>query len=184
MNFPTTQEPNALVQGLLERNRVFQKKVYEQYFSYMVAIPMRYGNSKEEAYEILNTAFFKVFNSIDKFKGTGTLKAWIAKIVFTSTMDYLRKNLKYKNHLSLDDTPEQQVTVNEAMENLSLEQIYGHIQRLPEKERIVFSLYVTDGYKHREIADLLGVATGTSKWYLNNARKLLQSSLNEVGYER
>jgi len=72
----------------------------------------------------------------------------------------------------------------EALENLSIEQIYEHIHRLPEKERTIFSLHAIDGYKHKEIAELLNIVTGTSKWYLNNARKLLQSSLNEVGYER
>lgn len=154
------------------------------YFPKMIAIPRRYGNSKEDSYDILNTAFQKVFKNIDKFKNTGSLEGWISKIVFNTTMDYCRKNLRYKKNLSLDLCPNVEITMNDALHNLQFEDIYKLIQELPENERTIFSLFVIDGYKHREISDLLNIATGTSKWYLANARKILQSSLKRIGYER
>ena len=132
----------------------------------------------------LNEAFLKVFNSIENYNNKGKLKAWISKIVFNTTMDYLRKNLKYKKYLELDDCNDYDIVVNDALQNLGLEEIYQHIHNLPENERSIFSLFVIDGRKHKEISELLNIAIGTSKWYLNNARKLLQSSLQKVGYER
>ena len=177
-------EDISIVEGLIGKDRATQKYVYEMYFKDMVAIPMRYGNTIDEAYGILNEAFLKVFNSIKNYNDRGQLKAWISKIVFNTTMDYLRKNLKYKKYLELDDSSDYDIVVNDALQNLGLEEIYQHIHNLPENERSIFSLFVIDGRKHKEISELLNIAVGTSKWYLNNARKLLQSSLTKVGYER
>jgi len=179
-----TTSDNALIRALENKDRKAQKRVYEQYFSKMAAVPMRYGNSKDEAYSILNESFFKVFNSIKNYNRTGDFEGWIYKIVFNTTMDHVRKNLKHKKYQELDSCPEHTIVVNEGLDNLQVSDLHKLIQGLPNTERSVFSLFAIDGYKHKEIAKLLGISLGTSKWYLNSARKLLVASLKNVGYER
>ena len=152
----------------------------------MLGIPMRYTRSKEEAQGILNEAFVKVFRSIENYKNwgdEGSFSGWIAKIVFNTTMDHVRRVTRYKDKVVLGDIPITSV-VNEAIDNLSLQEIYAKIQMLPSASQKVFSLYVIDGYNHREIAELLSISEGTSKWHLSNARVKLQELLKNRKDER
>jgi len=153
-----------------------QFATYKEYYGKMVGIPMRYTQSKETAHEILNEAFHRVFRSIENYEETGQFSGWIAKIVFSTTMDHVRKTTKYRNRFDIGETPV--VTVqNDALDNLSLQDIYKKIQMLPAASQNVFSLYVIDGYRHKEIADMLSISIGTSKWHLSNARVKLQNLL-------
>ena len=169
-------ENEISVYRLLAGDKQEQFRTYKFFYGKMVGIPMRYTQSKEAAQDILNEAFMKVFRSIANYEEDGKLSGWIAKIVFNTTMDYVRKNTNYNNKIILGDTPV--VTIqNDALSNLSLAEIYSKIQLLPDASRNVFSLYVIDGYSHKEIAEMLSISIGTSKWHLNNARTKLQELL-------
>jgi len=167
-----------LIRSVASGNRAAQKELYQKYFGKMSGVAIRYTRTKEEAYEVLNDAFMKVFDSIDTYKGDGQLSAWIYKIVLYTTYAYARKNYKIseiKTELQHTD-----VTVeNEALSNLGLAVIYEKIQQLPDTHRLVFSMYVIDNLKHKEIAKRLKISEGTSKWYLSNARTKLQELLKE-----
>jgi len=172
----TTATDNVSIEKLQAGDRQEQSSVYKLYYGKMVGIPMRYSQSKDEAHEILNEAFHRVFRSIDNYKETGQLSGWIAKIVFSTTMDFVRKKANYNKQYNIGDTPV--VTVqNNALSRLSLEEIYRKIQMLPPASQNVFSLYVIDGYAHKEIAEMLSISEGTSKWHLSNARLKLQELL-------
>lgn len=137
---------------------------------------MRYTGSKEEAQEILNTGFLKAFQSIDNYKHDGDIGGWLAQIMFTTTIDFVRKKVKYEQRnvfIELDAT----ATDPTPIDRLSLEELYQEIQKLPPASRNVFSLYVVEGYKHREIAELLNISQNTSKWHLANARSILQTKI-------
>lgn len=164
------------IDRLLAGDSKEQYSVYKKYYGKMVGIPMRYSQSKEEAHEILNEAFHRVFRSIENYKESGQFSGWIAKIVFSTTMDYVRKKVKYNQRFDSGEVPV--VTVqNDALAALSLQEIYAKIQMLPPASQNVFSLYVIDGYTHKEIAQTLSISEGTSKWHLSNARQKLQELL-------
>jgi RNA polymerase sigma-70 factor (ECF subfamily) len=144
---------------------------------------MRYTSHQEEAIDVLNRAFLKVFNSIDKYKPTGSLGGWIARIVFNTSIDYVRSKTKYKS--VMDFNTEKDISIEaEAIEQLYAEDLYQLVQRLPENTRAVFSLYVVDGYKHREIAKMLNISLNTSKWHLAKGKEMLKAELEKLEVRR
>lgn len=167
---------DVLLQGCLQEHRLAQKYLYQRYGGYMLSICMRYAGSRDEAREILNAAFFKVFKSIGQYKGQGSLKAWIAKVVLYSSIDWVRSQVNYRRRM--DYNVEKEATAdNTALQQLALDELLALIQQLPPKSRMVFSLFAIEGYSHKEAAEALGISEGTSKWHLSEAKKRLQKLL-------
>lgn len=156
-----------------------QSRTYKFYYGKMIGIPMRYTGSKNEAQEVLNEAFAKVFRSIDNYSEQGAFSGWIAAIVFNTTMDHVRRKTRYNERVVLGEIPIASIQ-NDAVDRISLQEIYTKIQQLPSASQKVFSLYVIDGFNHREIAELLSISVGTSKWHLSNARVILQKLLKNA----
>ena len=162
-----------LIAGCKAGNRLAQKYLYERYFGRVLGIGMRYTGNKDEAIEVLNMAFLKVFDNIDQFQSKGSLGGWIARIVFNTSIDFVRSQVTYKKVMDFNSEEERPIQ-NDAIDNLAVEDIFQFIQKLPVSNRTVFCLYVVDGYKHQEIAKKLDISEGTSKWYLSEARKQLR----------
>ncbi len=178
MRYTLHSEDKDLIQGCRQKDRLAQKYLYQRYYGKMLGICMRYTSQKSEAIDVLNQAFLKVFEKIDQYQPSGSFSGWIAKIVFNTAIDYIRRHTLYKE--VMDYNSEQEVSMDAAIfEQLYVEDLYQSIQRLPASSRNVFSLYVIDGYKHREIADLLNISINTSKWQLAEARKQLQKDLKK-----
>ena len=176
MKFSPDSTDLDLVQGCLEGHRLAQKYLYQRYFGRMLGIAMRYTSNREEATEILNLAFLKVFDHLDQFRGTGALGGWIARIVFHTAIDHVRAQTSYRKTIDFNAEGELPVE-NDAIEQLAAEDLFKVIQKLPNASRTVFCLYVIDGFKHHEIAEQLGISEGTSKWHLSEARKELKKLL-------
>lgn len=179
MKFTNHSTDQELLQGCKEGNRIAQKCLYERYFGKMMGIAMRYTKHQEEAIEILNTAFLKIFTSLDKYEDNNNLAGWIAKIIFNTAIDHVRRHTKYRQVMNFEvehDAPVQ----NDSIDNLNTEDLFRLIQKLPAASRAVFNLYVIDGYKHKEIAEMLDITVGTSKWHLANARKELQELIGAL----
>jgi RNA polymerase sigma-70 factor (ECF subfamily) len=179
MKYTKNSTDQELIAGCHQNERLAQKCLYERYFGKMMGIAMRYTRHQEEAIDILNTAFLKVFTSLDKYQDQSNLAGWIAKIVFNTAIDHVRRHAKYKDVMDFESTQDNPVS-NLSLEHLQVEDLYRLIQRLPTSSRTVFCLYVIDGYQHKEIAELLGITVGTSKWHLANARKELQQMLGRL----
>jgi RNA polymerase sigma factor (sigma-70 family) len=164
-----------LVQGCRSNDRLAQKYLYQRFFGQMMGICMRYTGQHDEAVDVLNRAFLKVFNAIGQYEPTGRLGGWIAKIVFNTAIDYVRQQQPRTSELP----PDMDVASiePESLEMLLAEDVYALIQSLPSSNRAVFSLYYIDGYKHREIAEMLGININTCKWHLASAKKDLQQLL-------
>ena len=173
MKYSNRSSDNELIQGCRLSNRLAQKFLYERFFGRVFGIAMRYTKNQEEAIDILNTAFLKVFTSLDKYEDNSNLAGWIAKIVFNTAIDHVRRNTKYRQVMDFNVETDGSVG-NDSLDNLQAEDLYRLIQKLPASSRSVFNLYVIDGYKHKEISELLDISVGTSKWHLSNARKELQ----------
>lgn len=134
---------------------------------------MRYTSNEDEGVEILNDVFLKVFKDINKYKGTGSLAGWIRKIALYTAIDYVRKNNSYRKTIDLDAVGDVDIQ-NEALDLINTSEILQFIQQVSPASRNVFSLYALEGYSHKEIAEMLDISIGTSKWHLANARKELK----------
>ena len=163
-----------LLQGCREKHRLAQQYLYQRYFGRLIGIPMRYCGNREEATEVLNMAFLKIFEGIHQYQQTGSFGGWMARIVFHTTIDFVRSKIAYRRVLDYEPTADHPVD-NEALQGLLAEDLFKLIQLLPDTARTIFCLHVVEGYKHQEIARLLDIDEGTSRWHLSKARKTLQS---------
>ena len=136
----------------------------------MMATCMRYANGEEEAIEMLNMGFLKVFNAIGQYQSKGSFEGWIRRIMINTSLEQIRRNLRYKQAMNFDSEVEP-IIGGEVTDNLLMEDVYKIIQQLPLDNRTVFSLYFVDGYTHKEIGEMLGIPVGTSKWQLSEAKK-------------
>ncbi len=148
-----------------------------------MAIALRYSSNQQEAMDILNRAFLKVFQSLDHYRTTGSLSGWIAKIVFNTAIDFVRSHTVYRQRMDFNVEKDIEFAP-EILDQLAANDLYAAIQQLPPEQRSVFSLYVLDGYKHREIAELLDINVNTSKWHLATAKKQLQHLLKNYDQTR
>ena len=171
---PHTDE--ELRQGCLAGDRKAQQQLYQRYFGKLLGIPMRYTRDRAEATALLNQAFLAIFRSLENYQESGSFLGWMSTITFRVTMDHLRFEQRYRERITLESAePSPQNSRVEA--ELAAEDIFRYIQRLPDHLRVVFSLYVIEGYKHEEIATMLGITVSNSKWRLSKARETLQSWL-------
>lgn len=178
MTYHEQSTDEALRQGCIEQHRLAQQYLYRRYFGRLLAISMRYAGDRGEATDILNQAFLKIFNSMGQYRDTGSFFGWMAKIVFHTAIDHLRSHTAYRRAMDFSTKADQAVD-NEIAGRLEAEDLFRLVQQLAPATRSVFSLYVLDGYKHREIAELLGIDEGTSKWHLSTARRELQKMLHQ-----
>lgn len=171
------QEEAELIRALQEADASAQGYFYRKYFGKMFGIAFRYASNRESAYEIINTAFLKVFNNISNYREMGSFYGWVATIVKRTAQDYCKQyDFGKKDFASIN--PPLPTTYNLAISQLAIEDIFRLVQQLPPASRTVFNLFVIDGYTHAEIAQLLNISPGTSKWHLANARKILIDLMN------
>ena len=164
---------NSIISACLAQNKNAQRLLIKLFFGYAKAISMRYTANKQEAEEIVSDGFLKVFTNLGKYDHTQPFKAWLRTIIINTAIDYYRRGQKYMHQVDVDDvqiiSPDEDV-----ISKIAAEEILTLVQRLPPSYRMVFVLYVIEGYNHREIADLMGIKEGTSKSNLQDARKKLQ----------
>ena len=163
----------VLVEGCKTQDRLAQQYLYKRLFSQMLGVAMRYTKNRDDAESTLNIAFLKVFQSIHNYAGSAPFPHWVYRIVVHTSIDELRKTLRIR-YLSFADFPLEGSTHNSGLEQLGADDIYKCIQQLETTTRSVFSLYEVEGYKHAEVAEQLGIAENTSKWYLAKAKKELK----------
>ncbi|MEL7145326.1 MAG: sigma-70 family RNA polymerase sigma factor [Bacteroidota bacterium] len=180
MEYTENSSESDLLEGCKARHRLAQKQLYKRFYSQMLGICMRYTKNKEEAVEVLNDSFLKVFQGIDQYNGSGALGAWVAKIVFYTAIDAVRRHQNYKKNIDLESTYESEVA-SDVIDQLSAGELMSCIQRVTPASQAVFSLFAVEGYSHKEIAEMLQISVGTSKWHLANARKELKAMLKSSG---
>ncbi|GAB3176928.1 RNA polymerase sigma factor [Telluribacter humicola] len=175
-----------LLDGCLHGNRRSQELLYRQFYGYAMGICLRYTHNREEAREVLNDGFLKVFTKLEKFDSERSFKAWLSRIMINTALDNYRREARQQTlH---DDVQLAEVSIDEtAISQLAHEELIGMIQQLPPAYRMTFSMAVIDGYTHEEIADKLGITVGGSKSNLSRAReklKVMLSKKNADDYER
>lgn len=168
---------NELIDGCLNNDRKAQKLLYEKYSSKMFGVCMRYAKSKEEAEDILSDSFVQVFVKLSSFKREGSFEGWIRRIVVNTSITAYRNNLKFNLNDEISEVHQLSDDNETAIDLLNVQQIKSIIQQMPDGYRMIFNLYVIEGYNHREIAELIGINEGTSKSQFSKAKKWLQNRL-------
>lgn len=161
-----------VVKGCSENDRRSQEMLYKRYFQKMMQMCMRYTSDRDTAMQIVNDGFLRVFKKIDHFKFEGSLEGWIRRIVFHAISDYFKKEKKYLQFMVFEE--KEKSTSKTALDSIYYEDLLKMIDKLPDATAKVFRLYAVEGFKHREISELLNISTGTSKWHLSEARKELK----------
>jgi RNA polymerase sigma-70 factor (ECF subfamily) len=175
-------EVKLLVKGCKTNDRNAQRVFYSIFYGYAMSICLRYSNSRADAEEIINDGFLKVFSKIEIFDSDLEIKFWMKRIFINTAIDHFRKN---KKHYYQDDIEEASAVSSkdeDVLDRLSAEEITKLVQSLAPSYQIVFNLYVIEGYKHHEIADLLGISEGTSKSNLSMARERLKRAIIQNEY--
>lgn len=179
----SAEELNFHVGACALNSRESQKIIYSSFYGFAMAICDRYANKQDDAVEILNDGFLKVFKEIHRYQPAyadvvSSFKGWVRKIMVYTAIDHFRKYHKQRMVTHLDDLVYQLPSVNEdAIEKLTYDEIIKAIQDLSPAYRTVFNLFVIDGLSHDEISGQLGIAVGTSKSNLSKARIQIQKIL-------
>jgi len=157
-----------------------QKALYDQYAGRMLTVCMRYSKSREDAEDILQEAFVKVFNKIESFRKESSLGYWIKRIVINTALNYHRKSVYLYPHFDIDDM--HQLGDDEVLvSDYNYRDLLKLLQTLPQGCQVIFNLYAIEGYKHKEIAELLNISEGTSKSQYARAKSLIKEMITETG---
>lgn len=170
------QRLHKLVQGCKNDDPQSQRALFEKYYGLLFGICLRYANDRDEAKDILQEGFVKIFNHIKNYEFTGSFEGWMKRVMINTAIDQYRKHQNEPYLQDIDAGPEPGIP-EEGLENLKEEDLLKLIQGLPEGYRMVFNLYIIEGYNHQEIAEMLEINEGTSKSQLAKAKKMLQKKL-------
>jgi len=172
----TEQELHQLIRGCVKQDRKCQKMLYKAFYGFAMGICLRYAGDRDEAAEVMNQGFFKVFTHVEKYDQTKPFKAWLGRIMMNASIDHYRANLKMAytddlekaENISDNDLPDRK---------LNYDQLLEMVQKLPQAYRTVFNLFAIEGYGHDEIGEMLGISAGTSKSNLHKARQKLKDMI-------
>jgi len=178
MTSTNKKDLERLIKGLKDKNRKSQELVYQRYFGMMMSISNRYCENWDDAKEVVNSSFLKIFTKVENYAGKGSFEGWMKKIVVNTALDHIKSRKLDK--VGFDDINQLEEDVfieNSADWEINSEDIMKLVQSLPNATRAVFNMYIIEGYKHKEISEKLNISEGTSHWHLQNARKLLKEKL-------
>ena len=178
------QDPqhDALVAACKRGDRRAQQKLYSSYARAMYNICLRMVRNEADAEDLLQNAFIDVFSKIDSYRGDATIGAWIKRITINTCINYLKKRKleigEWDERIS--DTPVEDSGSDIEKTALTVERVKAAVQTLPDGYRAVFSLYLIEGYDHKEIAEVLGISEATSKSQYSRAKKKVRELIEEM----
>ncbi|WP_040670862.1 RNA polymerase sigma factor [Nitritalea halalkaliphila] len=159
------------------------EQLYKHYYGYAMGIALRYANVKEEAGEIVNDSFMKVFDKLDTYAPQQSFKAWLRRIVINTSIDYYRRSIKYFAVMDIEKAHSETLDPG-VLDALSVEDLMQLLRGLPELLRIVFNMYEIEGYSHNEIADTLEIPSSSSRTYLARAKQKLREKVLQLNAEK
>lgn len=165
-----------LINNCIQGDRKAQKTLYEKYARIMFGVCLRYSNGYEEAKDILQDGFVKVFTKLGQYNFSGSFEGWMKRVFVNTALEFYRVNKNHMNHSDVDsayNNPHHDFT----LENISKKEILEVLNKMAPGYRTVLNMYIIEGYSHAEIAEMLGISEGTSKSQLSRARVLLQDAL-------
>jgi RNA polymerase sigma factor (sigma-70 family) len=180
-----------IIDGCKKQKPDCQKQLYQQYFGLMLTVCSRYTNKKQDAEEMLNNGFLKIFTNIGQYEGKGNFEGWMRKIMTNTCLDYLKlkQNREYNENIFLPNVENNDVILENLLfekgnysnsvldDDCKVELVNETIKNLPQLTRTVVNLYVFEAYTHKEIGEMLNIAERTSQWHFSIAKKELIEKL-------
>lgn len=178
-------EEKELINRLLKKDRAAQKILFEKYSALFYGICLRYAYTNDEADDILQEGFLKIFFNIRKFSGFGSFEGWMKRIIVNNAINYYHKFYKYRYHTDVTEIQTTQSDDKLFDENdFSYDELLKIIKELPPGYKQVFNLYAIEGFKHKEIAEALQISENTSKSQYHRAKKILQEKIEQILEQR
>jgi len=174
---------SQIVKDCLKRKPEAQRMLYQHFAPTMLGVCFRYTKSMNDAEEVLQIGFIKVFERLHQFKEEGELAGWIRKIMVNAALNYLKTNQRYRYDLSFEEMPLHLVSTENPEMNLRAKELAELIRQLPTGFQTIFNLYAVEGYKHKEIAAILGISEGTSRSQYARARMILTEWIEKFSFK-
>ena len=168
-----------MIAGCLRNDRRYQQALFEAYSGSMLLVCQRYARDSQQAEDMLQQAFIRVFSGLKQYRGEGSFEGWIRRIVVHAAIRTLQQEARSYPAYPTTEEPINGIDPVDALDYMESKEIMEMIQQLPDGYRLVLNLYVFEGLTHEEIAGLLGIAPGTSRSQLAKARKALQVLITE-----
>lgn len=176
-------DDSTLVKYCIKGDSKAQRALFDKFAPKMLSVCLRYAKNKEQAEDVLQDSFIKIFSKLDLFKG-GSLEGWIRRIMVNTSLDQIRKDKKFKNDVAVDSVEYKLEDNGYILESIHAADLLKLVQKMPVGYRTVFNLYAIEGYSHKEIAKELSVSESTSKSQYSRAKIYLQQKMKELGFER
>lgn len=167
----------AILQGCLQNNAASQRELYSRYSPKMLAVCYRFAHNREDAEDMLQEGFIKVFSQIHTFRNQGAFEGWIRRIVVHTCINHLKKNKRFNESVDLIHANSLQVREESVPSIVQAKQIVESIRLLPMGYRTVLNLYAIEGYSHKEIAEMLDIEESTSRSQYTRAKQMLEDVL-------
>ncbi len=173
-------DEHTLINDCLKGNPVAQRKLFELFAPKMLGVCMRYMKSQDEAEDVLQDGFIKVFNKLEAFEKNGSLEGWVRRIMVNTALDQLRKNVKFANSYDISEQEYRLENTDYTFENLVADDLMKLVNEMPEGYKMVFNMFAIEGYGHKEIGELLNISENTSKSQYSRARAYLREQLERL----
>lgn len=170
----------AIVTGCNKNQPQAQKALYDRLAHRMMGVCIRYAKNREEAEDIFQEAFVRVFKYIGSLEKPKALDAWAKRIFINTAINFYQKHSRHHGHFDVDQSFDLSDQAADAISTLSNEELLRLVAGLPDGYRVVFNLYVMEGYSHKEIGEQLGISEGTSKSQLSRAKNLLKKQIMQL----
>lgn len=164
-----------LIKNCVKQNAEAQSQLYKQYASKLFSLCLKYSKNYAEAEDNLHDAFITIFNKIGQYNNKGSFEGWLKRIAINTTLQGYRKDVGVYDIVNEGQIEDVTVAIDD--EDVNIDFLLNIIQELPDRYRLIFNLYVLDGYSHVEISELINISTGTSKSNLARARLILKEKI-------
>ena len=173
-----------LINACVKKNRKAQFTLYQKCYALLLSVCLRYEHNKSDADHVLNKAFLKILNNLDSFNLNIPFEPWIRRIMINTIIDEYRRSKKNAHVITIEEISslsnvDDVVDINEATKRFDERELLRMLENLPTVSKQVFNLFAIDGYAHKEIAEMLNMSEGTSKWHVSFARKKLREMIRE-----
>lgn len=160
-------------------NKKYYEVLYKHFYGYAMGVSLRYGACREDALEILNDSFLKVFDKIGQYVPEQPFKAWLRRIIINTAIDHYRRNLKHMHRSELNEAEGIAVSDGGVISQLTAEDILKLLDELPQMHRMIFNLTEIEGFAHEEVAVILNIPSSSSRVYLTRAKKALRNLIEK-----
>ncbi len=168
-----------LIKRCIAGDKKAQEQLYQRYSPKLWGVCLRFAKSQMAAEDIMQEGFIRIFGKLKQYTGEGSFEGWSRKILINTAINYYKKNINHNRELDIDEVITHNLVEPRVIDKLSVKELMSVVQGLPDGYRMVFNLFVVEGYSHKEIGEQLGITENTSKSQLSRARQLLQEQIKK-----